>query len=38
VAGTNVYDLSDASGTNDEPSVKLMTTVIHRVQALYPHH
>jgi hypothetical protein len=38
VAGTNVYYLSDASGTNDEPSVKLMTTVIHRVQALYPHH
>jgi len=38
VSGTNVYELSDASGTNDEPSVALMTRLIHRVQALYPHH
>jgi hypothetical protein len=37
VSGTNVYDLSDVSGTNDEPSTKLMKELIHRVQALYPH-
>jgi hypothetical protein len=38
VAGTNVYGLSDASGTNDEPSPALMSKLIHQVQALYPHH
>ncbi len=38
VAGTNVYSLSDLGGTNDEPSVTLMGDLIHRVQALYPHH
>jgi hypothetical protein len=36
VAGTNVYDISDASGVNDEPSPGLMTDLIHRIQALYP--
>ncbi len=38
VAGTNVYSLSDTSGSNDEPSITLMGDLIHRVQALYPHH
>jgi hypothetical protein len=38
VAGTNVYSLSDNSETNAEPSVTLMGDLIHRVQALYPHH
>jgi len=38
VAGTNVYDVSEFSGTNDEPSVPLVIDLIHRVQALYPHH
>jgi hypothetical protein len=38
VAGTDVYGLSDAGGTNDEPSPALMSNLIHRVQALYPHH
>jgi hypothetical protein len=37
VSGTNVYDLSDISGTNDEPSHTLMSQLIHRVKALYPH-
>jgi hypothetical protein len=38
VAGTNVYNTGVLSGTNDEPSPALMSTLIHRVQALYPHH
>jgi hypothetical protein len=38
VAGTNVYSLWDYSGTNDEPFPALMRTLIHRIQALYPHH
>ena len=38
VAGTNVYSLSDISETNAEPSITLMGDLIHRVQALYPHH
>jgi hypothetical protein len=38
VAGQNVYGLSDASGINDEPSPRLMTELIQRIQALYPHH
>jgi len=37
VSGTDVYDLSDISGTNDEPSHALMSQLIHRVKALYPH-
>jgi hypothetical protein len=37
VAGTNVYGLSDISGTNDVPSHTLMRDLMHRVQALYPH-
>jgi hypothetical protein len=36
-SGTNVYSLQEINGTNDEPSVTLMRTIIHRVQALYPH-
>jgi len=36
VAGTNVYNLWEVSGTNDVPSSALMTDLIHRVQALYP--
>jgi len=35
-SGTNVYSLQDVSGTNDEPSIKLLGTMIHKVQALYP--
>jgi hypothetical protein len=38
VAGPDVYGLSDASGINDEPSPRLMTELIHRIQALYRHH
>jgi hypothetical protein len=38
VAGTNVYDFYYTSGTNDTPSSALMSDLIHRVQALYPHH
>jgi hypothetical protein len=38
VTGTNVYDLTEVSGTDDEPSPVLMVELIHRVQALYPHH
>jgi len=37
VAGTNVYDLHDVSGTNDDPSQALMKELMQRVQALYPH-
>ncbi|HTX27038.1 MAG TPA: hypothetical protein VME19_08490 [Streptosporangiaceae bacterium] len=35
VSGTVVYYLWDVSGTNDEPSPKLMTELIQRVQGLY---
>ena len=35
ISGTNVYELWEVSGTNDEPSPKLMSTLIHRVQGLY---
>jgi hypothetical protein len=35
VAGTNVYNLFDQNGTNDEPAP--MGKLIHQVQALYPH-
>jgi hypothetical protein len=38
VGGTNVYSFGTFSGTNDEPSPALMANLIHRVQALYPHH
>jgi hypothetical protein len=38
VAGTTVYSLGDIRGNNDEPSVALMTELIHRVQALYGRH
>lgn len=38
VSGTNVYSLGTFSGSNDEPSPALMANLIHRVQALYPHH
>lgn len=36
-AGTNVYSLWETSGVNDEPSPAVMTRLIHRIQALYPH-
>jgi hypothetical protein len=36
ISGTDVYELWAGSGTNDEPSPKLMSNLIHRVQALYP--
>jgi hypothetical protein len=36
LAGTNVYNLFESSGTNDQPSAALMGDLIHRVQALYP--
>jgi hypothetical protein len=35
VSGTDVYELWEVSGTNDEPSAKIMTSLIHRVQGLY---
>lgn len=35
VAGTNVYNLWDVSGTNDQPAP--MGKLIHQIQALYPH-
>lgn len=35
ISGTDVYELWDNSGTNDEPSPKLMSDLIERVQALY---
>jgi hypothetical protein len=35
VVGTNVYNLWDDSGTNDEPAP--MGKLIHAIQALYPH-
>jgi hypothetical protein len=38
VAGSNVYLLFELSGTTNEPSVTLMTDLMHRVQALYRHH
>jgi hypothetical protein len=36
VAGTNVYQLWENSGTNDEPSTPLMAQLISQVQKLYP--
>jgi hypothetical protein len=35
VAGTNVYNLWNVSGTNDQPAP--MGKLIHQIQALYPH-
>ncbi len=35
VSGTNVYNLWEVAGTNDEPSPTLMSDLIHRVQSLY---
>jgi hypothetical protein len=35
VSGTNVYYLWEDSGTNDEPSTKLMGDLIQRIQSLY---
>jgi hypothetical protein len=37
VAGTNVYSMWQESGTNDEPSPALMSQLIRKIQALYPH-
>jgi hypothetical protein len=37
VSGTDVYSLWEVSGVNDEPSPALMSTLIHRIQALDPH-
>jgi hypothetical protein len=37
LAGTNVYSLWQESGMNDEPSPTLMTQLIRKIQALYPH-
>ncbi len=37
VAGTDVYSMWQQSGTNDEPSPTTMGSLIHKVQALYPH-
>jgi hypothetical protein len=36
-SGTDVYSLWEVSGVNDEPSPAVMTRLIHRIQALYPH-
>jgi hypothetical protein len=36
VAGTNIYQLWENSGTNDEPSPTLMAQLISQVQKLYP--
>ena len=36
-SGTNVYSLWQTSGVNDEPSPAVMTRLIHKIQALYPH-
>jgi len=38
LAGTNIYNLGNGGGTQGEPSTDLMLKLIHRVQALYPHH
>jgi hypothetical protein len=37
VAGTNVYSMWQESRTNDEPSPALMSQLIRKIQALYPH-
>ena len=38
LAGTNVYQFYEVSGTNDEPSPTLMNQLIGQVQKLYPRH
>lgn len=38
LAGTNVYSTWNFSGTNDLAFPAQIRTVMHRVQALYPHH
>ncbi len=38
LAGTNVYTIDDVNGTNDPISASLLSRLINRVQALYPHH
>jgi hypothetical protein len=35
VAGTNVYNLWNVSGKNDQPAP--IGKLIHQIQALYPH-
>lgn len=35
VSGTDVYSLWEITGTNDQPSTRLMSGLIHRVQSLY---
>jgi hypothetical protein len=35
VSGADVYSLWEITGTNDLPSTKLMSNLIHRVQSLY---
>jgi hypothetical protein len=37
VAGQDVYSMWQQSGTNDEPSVTVMGSLIKKVQGLYPH-
>jgi hypothetical protein len=38
LAGTNVYSIDEVNGTNDPVSPSLLSTLINRVQKLYPHH
>lgn len=38
VAGTNVYTFWQLAASENEPPGTLMTSLIHRVQALYPRH
>jgi hypothetical protein len=37
LAGTNVYTVDDANGTNDPISASLLGNLVHRVQGLYRH-
>jgi hypothetical protein len=37
VSGTDVYSLWEVNGVNDEPSPAVMSSLIHSIQALYPH-
>jgi len=38
LAGTNVYTIDETNGTNDPVSPSLLSTLVNRVQKLYPHH
>jgi hypothetical protein len=38
LAGTNVYTIDETNGVNDPVSPSLLSTLINRVQKLYPHH